>query len=446
MNLRMRGTEATTTTRAQELPRPAEPLHVTLRAFGRSPLEAPTAYFDRLGETFQVGILGSSFVFTRDPEWFDEVLVKQAKSFGKDRTTKNLGALMGQGLLVRDGASWRERRRLLSPPFLPREIESHIALFAREAARVLDDWRPGRAIDLHADMAKMTMRVALSALFGYEPSAGEHFETHMAAAMRYFEGIGGTQIPLPTWVPTGTNRRFVRARQALLQLSNRLIERPAPEESVLGVLQAAVQAGALTRKDVLDEVMTMFVAGHETSALSLTYLLAELGLVRALQVPIFEEARQFSSPPSASNLTARGAVQRAVLEGIRLYPVAWAVGREAHEDVEVRGYRVRRGTQVYLFQWSMQRSDRYFERGAEFCPDRWLERSPTDLPKGVYASFGLGPRICVGQKFALTQMAVVLAEVLRRFEIETASHYPPRLRASITARPADPVVIRVRPR
>src|SRR5690606_9317251 len=103
------------------LPRPAESVLTTLRTFGRSPLEAPGAYFDRLGETFELGLLGDTLVLTRDPEWFDEVLVKQAKSFDKDRTTKNLGALLGQGLLVRDGAAWRERRRLLSPPFLPRE-------------------------------------------------------------------------------------------------------------------------------------------------------------------------------------------------------------------------------------------------------------------------------------------------------------------------------------
>lgn len=445
MNFRMQTSEASSAENVP-LPRPAESVLTTLRTFGRSPLEAPGAYFDRLGETFELGLLGDTLVLTRDPEWFDEVLVKQAKSFDKDRTTKNLGALLGQGLLVRDGAAWRERRRLLSPSFLPREVESHVALFARETTRIMDDWHPGRPVDLHADMAKLTMRVALSALFGYESQVGDHFETYMAAAMRYFEGIAGTQIPLPTWVPTKTNRRFLQARRALRRLAEHLTEQAAPEGSVLGALLAGVRAGTLTRSDVLDEVMTMLVAGHETSALSLTYLLAELGLVRALQVPIAEEARQYSSPPSVTDLTQRGAVHRAVLEGIRLYPVAWAVGREAHEDVEVRGIRVRRGTQVYLFQWSLQRSERYFERATEFWPDRWLERPLGDLPKGVYASFGLGPRVCIGQKFALTEIAVVLSEVLRRFEIETASHYPPPLRASITARPDAPVIVRVRPR
>jgi cytochrome P450 len=192
--------------------------------------------------------------------------------------------------------------------------------------------------------------------------------------------------------------------------------------------------------------MTLLVAGHETSALSLTYLLAELGLVQELQEPILAEVRSFAEPPTLADITQRGAVQHAVLEGLRLYPVAWAVGREPTSDVSVCGHVLRRGTQVYLFQWSMQRSERYFERAREFWPERFASRALTDLPKAAFSSFGLGPRVCIGQQFALAQIAVTLCEVLRAFRIETISPYPPRLRASITARPRDPVLIRVRPR
>jgi cytochrome P450 len=428
------------------LPSPSESVLRTLRAFGRDPLEAPGAYFDRLGETFELRILGQRIVLTRDPHWFDEVLIKQAKSFDKDRTTRNLARLMGRGLLVRDGSTWRERRRLLSPPFLPREVDTHLGLFSREAQRELAAWRPGQVIDLHAAMARMTMRIALLALFGYEPHPSEHLETHMAAAMRYFEGIGGTQIPLSPWIPTRTNRAFVRARAELRALAGRLAERPAPAGTALAALQAGRAEGQLEHGDVLDEVMTLLVAGHETSALSLTYLLAELGLVQDLQEPIADEARQFADPPTVSDIMQRGAVHRAVLEGLRLYPVAWAVGREATADVHIAEHTVEKGAEVYLFQWSLQRSGRYFERPREFWPDRYGERPLTSLAKGTFAPFGLGPRICVGQQFALSQIAVTLSEVLRAFSIDTVSPYPPRLRASITARPRDPVLIRVRPR
>jgi cytochrome P450 len=428
------------------LPQPRESTWQTLRTFGRDPLGAPGAYFDSLGETFELSILGSRFILTRDPEWFDEVLVKQAKSFDKDRTTKNLGTLMGQGLLVSDGTRWRERRRLLSPPFLPREVQKQLGLFSRAARQELASWQPGRAIDLHAAMERLTMRIVLGSLFGYESYPNEHFETQMAAAMRYFEGIAGTQVPLPTWVPTGTNRAFVRARADLRALAARLIERPAPEGTVLAKLQGARAEGQLSRQDVLDEVMTLLVAGHETSALSLTYLLGELGLVQELQDPIARDALEFEDPPTLADVTRRGAIQQAVLEGLRLYPVAWAVGREATQDVRVGEQLLQRGTQVGLFQWSMQRSARYFERPLEFWPDRFAERPLSSLPKGVFSPFGLGPRVCVGQQFALAQIAVTLSEVLRAFRIETVSPYPPRLRASITARPRDPVLIRVRPR
>jgi len=294
-------------------------------------------------------------------------------------------------------------------------------------------------------MSRLTMRTALAALFGYEPTAGEHFEAHMAAAMRYFEGIAGTQIPLPAWIPTSTNRAFVRARAELRALADRLVAQPAPEGTALGALQTGLAERQLTQDDVRDEVMTLLVAGHETSALSLTYLLAELGLVQALQDPIREEAREFGDPPSVADITKRGAVHRAVLEGLRLYPVAWAIGREATLDVSVGEHLVRRGTQVYLFQWSMQRAERYFERPREFWPDRHGGEGLASSAKGGFAPFGLGPRICIGQRFALTQIAVTLSEVLRAFRIETISPYPPRLRASITARPHDPVLIRVRP-
>jgi len=428
------------------LPSPPESVLRTLRTFGRDPLEAPGVYFERLGETFELRILGSPLVLTRDPHWCDEVMVKQAKCFDKDRITKNLGALLGQGLLVRDGRIWRERRRLLSPPFLPREVDGHLRLFSREARRELADWRPGRVIDLQAAMARVTMRIALSALFGYEPRPSEHFETHMAAAMRYFEGIGGTQLTLPAWIPTPSNRAFSRARAELRALTARLIDTPASEGSALSALQTGLREGELTRQDAQDEIMTLLVAGHETSALSLTYLLAELGLAQELQEPIAEEAGRFGDPPTTADLTQRGAVQRAVLEGLRLYPVAWAVGREATRDVSIGDYLLRKGTQVYLFQWSLQRSERYFERAREFWPDRFVERPLSSLPKGTFAPFGLGPRICVGQQFALTEIAVTLSEVLRAFRIDTVSPYPPRLRASITARPRDPVLIRVRPR
>jgi cytochrome P450 len=325
-------------------------------------------------------------------------------------------------------------------------VDAHIALFSREAQRELAGWRPGHVIDLHAAMARVTMRIALIALFGYEPRAEEHFETHMAAAMRYFEGIGGTQFPLPAWIPTRTNRAFVRARAELRALAARLIERPAAEGTALHALQAARTEGLLERDDVLDEIMTLLVAGHETSALSLTYLLAELGLVQALQEPIAAEAKAFAEPPTAHDIMQRGAVHRAVLEGLRLYPVAWAVGREPIEDVQIGDHVVEKGTQVYLFQWSLQRSERYFERAREFRPDRFAERPLASLPKGTFSPFGLGPRICVGQQFALTQIAVTLSEVMRAFRVETVSPYPPRLRASITARPHDPVLVRVRPR
>ncbi len=427
------------------LPRARSGLRALLRLAG-DPLERPAEYFDELGDTFEVRLFGSTHVLTRDPVWFEEVLVKKSKSFQKDRATKGLGALLGQGLLVRDGAAWRERRRLLGPPFTPTEIERHLATFRAEATRELDRWRPDEAVDIHQSMARLTMRIALVTLFGYEASERDEFEVHMAAAMRYFEGIGGTQVPLPTWVPTRVNRDFALARLRFREFLERIIARAAPPGSVLDVLEGARRDGRLSHDDVVDEAMTMLVAGHETSALSLTYLLAELGLQPELQEPIVRAASSWADPLSLRDLTQGSAVHRAVLEGLRLYPVTWALGREALEPVDIEGCRVEAGTQVYLFQWSMQRSPRFFDRALELWPDRFIEQPLGALSKGRFVPFGMGPRICIGNQFALAEIAVILTDVLRRFRVETKSRFPPRFRASITARPREPVLVSVRPR
>jgi cytochrome P450 len=427
------------------LPRPRSDLHALLR-LGGDPLERPEQYFDELGDTFELRLFGATHVLTRDPVWFDEVLVKKSKSFQKDRATKGLGALLGQGLLVRDGAPWRERRRVLSASFTPVEIEGHLAAFRAETLRELDRWRAGETVDLHRAMARLTMRIALVTLFGYEPGASDRFEDEMAAAMRYFEGVGGTQVPLPTWVPTRVNRGFVLARRRFRAFLERVIAQTAPPSSVLGVLEEARRGGRLSHDDVVDEAMTMLVAGHETSALSLTYLLAELGLQPELQGPIASEAASWDDPPTLRDITTDGAVHRAVLEGLRLYPVTWVLGREALEAVDIAGCTVNAGTQIYLFQWSMQRSPRFFERARELWPDRFIEQPLPSLPKGRFTPFGMGPRICIGNQFALAEIAVILTDVLRRFRIETKPPFPPRLRASITARPRDPVLVSVLPR
>jgi len=425
------------------LPRPREAGVVSLLKLARDPLHAPLAYFDRWGDTFQLRLFGAEHILTRDPAWFDEVQVKQPKAFHKDKTTQGLAALMGQGLLVRDGPSWRDRRRLLSTPFVPAAIDAQLAIFVDEAERELSTWTAGSLVDLHAAMARLAMRTALRTMFGYAPEAGENFEQPMAAAMRYFEGILGTQTPLPTWVPTATNRAFVRARATLLSLVDKLLTTPAPEGSVLGVLLAAHRSGQLSRQDVVDEAMTMLVAGHETAALSLTYLLAELGQAPAVQDAVAADAMTFAGVPTRADLMRDGAVQRAVLEGLRLYPVAWATGREVVEPVNVLGTQLTQGTQVYLYQWAMQRSERVYPQAQTFWPDRFVERPVSTLPKGAFSPFGGGPRICIGYQFAMAEIATILVCTLLRYRVQTVSPFPPRMRTSITARPRDPVLIRV---
>ncbi len=426
------------------LPAPSEHPLRTVLCFARAPFTAPGEYFARLGDTFRLNALGQSAVFTRSPEWFDAVLVQRAKSFRKDALTRGLSDVLGHGLLTTDGEVWRERRRALAPEFAPLRIVDHLALFEEETERALAKLAGRESVDLGAMMSSLTLRVALRAFFHAPPWFERDLTAEMDAVMTYFEGVLGTQVPLPLWVPSFGNRRFLRARARLHRFLDGLFAEPAFRASPLGVLRR--DHPELLDTDLRAEAMTLLVAGHETSALGLTYLLAELAKLPEEQSAIVREVATWATPASLANVMERGPLGRALLEGMRLYPVTWALGREALEDVVIGGEALARGTQVYLYQWAALRSGRYFPEPERFWPERFVQQPLASLPKGLYSPFGAGPRICIGNHFALAEMAVVLGRTLARYELEPLGEFPSAFRASITARPAAPVRVRLRRR
>lgn len=426
------------------LPAPGEhPLRTVLR-FAREPFTAPGEHFDRLGDTFRLEAFGRTAVFTRSPEWFDAVLVQSARSFRKDALTRGLSEVLGHGLLTTDGEVWRARRRVLAAEFAPLRVADHLALFEEETERALAKLAGSEPLDLGAAMAELTLRVAIRAFFHGSSELEQHLAREMDAVMTYFEGVLGTQVPLPLWIPSPANRRFLHARRRLHRFLDRLLAEPAFQASPLGVLRR--DHPELSDTDLRAEAMTLLVAGHETSALGLTYLLAELAKLPQEQSAIVREVEAWSTPASLADVTGKSSLGRALLEGMRLYPVTWALGREALEDVVVQGEALARGTQVYLYQWAALRSGRHFTEPERFWPERFVRQPLSSLPKGLYAPFGAGPRVCIGNHFALAEMAVVLGRTLARYELEPYGEFPGGFRASITARPAAPVRVRLRRR
>jgi cytochrome P450 len=429
-------------------PRPAAPGWLTMLDLGRDQLQRPIDYFERLGDSFESSWFGVPMIATRDPEVFEEVLVRQHKLFRKDAITRSLSSLLGNGLLTSDGEEWRKNRRIVSPHFRATEIGAYLGTFREEAERELSSWPAGAAIDVHRALTRVTLRVVLRTVFGSDGSENLDIERSMDDVISHALGIAGTWITLPLYLPTPSNRRFLRARAHLRAEAGRLIAQARSQgggSSVLGSLLSAQESGALSEQQLIDESLTFLLAGHETSALTLSYTLALLaahpGEQRSVQ-------RELSSLADDDLAALRGAAQltAAVKESLRLYPPAWSIGREATQACELGGVPVRAGTQVFLFQWAAHRHPRWFPEPLAFRPQRWTPEQEACLPRALYMPFGAGPRVCIGNHFAMAEILVVLGTLLRRRDFTLAQPFSPRFQPALTLRPRSPVLLRASPR
>ncbi len=431
---------------SQKPPRPKGSSWLTILDLGRDPLRRPLHYFERFGDTFGGHLLGKDILVTRDPAVFEDVLIKKHKLFIKDDITRGLGQLLGTGLLTSEGDTWKNSRRVIVPHLQAGAIERYLAIFRQETDRMLSAWVPGKELDLHAEMTALTVRITLRSVFGTEAEDPRQFEHSMRAVMSYFAGFANTLMTLPLWLPTPDNLRFRRAREHLRAAMRRTLasaRSSAGAPSVLHSLLSAQDAGALSEQQLMDEGLTMLLAGHETTALALTYTLALLADAPEQQSALRAEIGRLPAPDTLEALRAQQALARVIKESMRLYPESWALGREALEDTEAGGWAIARSTQVYLYQWAAHQNPRYFERPDEFLPSRWTPELEASLPRCAYTPFGGGPRVCIGNHFAWAELVCVLADALARFELIPREPFRPRLLLSMTARPKHPIRMRV---
>ena len=250
-------------------------------------------------------------------------------------------------------------------------------------------------------------------------------------------------LRLPPWVPTPANVKLNRAVKRIDRVLYKIIEARRRESSkgsdLLGALLAAQDdAGyGMSNRELRDECITLFIAGHETTALALTHSLYLLAQHRDVRQRFHQELQAVlgDRQPSAEDAKALELTERIVKESMRIYPPVWVIGREAVQDVELGGYRVKRGTQLIMPQWVVHRDPQWFSDPQEFDPDRWLPERCSDLPRFAYFPFGGGPRVCIGNHFAMMEAVLLLALFGQRFHFELLPDEHLEFRPSVTLRP-----------
>ena len=422
----------------------------------------PLGFFERIaseyGPVARYELGGDEFVQVSAPEHVGHVLVDANDRYVKgDRFQEALRPPLGNGLLTNEGEFWRSQRHTIEPAFHPRQLDRYAEVMVAYTERLLDDWADGEVRNVHEDMMGLTVEIAAKALFDVDVrDQREAVGDALEAVMDHVERSASRPIDVPHWLPTPGNREYQRALSALESIADRIIDERADSAEGDDVVSRLLDAedGRVTRTQIRDEVITLLLAGHETTALALTYTLfllathpEETDSLRAdLDAVLGDDAPGTGGrSPTPEDLDDLRSIERVVNEGMRLYPPVYELFREPVVDDEIGGYRIPAGTTVSFQQWVLHRDPSIYEDPETFRPDRWTEGFERELPPFAYFPFGGGPRRCVGERFAMLEATLILATMLRKWSFDpvtTELSFSP----SITLRPAGPVELRVRKR
>jgi cytochrome P450 len=451
-----------------------------MRAFLRDPLGFMTRAARAQGDVAGMRMLGQDYYLLSHPDDVESLLVEHQDDVIKDLDTRRLGShVLGQGLVNSEGALWRKQRKLMASAFTPRRIRSYAAAMDEITGRNLARWHHGMEVDLHAEMSRITLHIVAAVLFGTDVEDDtERVAASMAVLDHFFSRSVEQLLRLPPWLPTPNVLRLRGAVRRIDQVIYRIIgERRSREhgaapgaspevlddvpggvadsnvadsgarDDVLAALLAARDDGGtgMTDQQLRDECVTLFLAGHETTALALVHALYLLAGHPEIEARFHDEVSAVLGAPGhtdpdlpASDAAARLVhTERVLKEAMRLYPPAWAIGREVRRPFALRSRHFDAGAQLAVSQWVLHRDPRWFPAPERFDPDRWLPERAAGIPRMAFLPFGGGPRICIGNHFAMTEAVLVLARIGQRFRVELPAGTELAFRPSVTLRPRD---------
>jgi cytochrome P450 len=433
--------------------RPARPpgpkqqwLSGNLAEFKRDRLAALLRWQREFGDLVWARFGPRSILFVNHPDLVERVLVDQNRKFIKHFRLRSARRTLGRGLLTSEGDFWRAQRKLAQPAFHRERISSYAAVMVECTERMLTSWAAGQVRDAQDDMMRLTLDIVAKTLFDAEIGADSTAATEaMETLLATFIARTGQLFTLPHWVPTPLNMRVERAARRLDRIILKIIadRRQSGEDrgDLLSMLMHAQDEDSgrrMTDQQLRDEAMTLFMAGHETTANTLAWIWFLLSNHPAAEARLHAELEGVlgGRAPTLADLSRLRYTGMVINEALRLFPTVWMVGREAIEPVELGGYRIPVGTTVFMPQWAIHRDPRWYDDPESFQPERWASGLLEKLPRYAYFPFGGGPRVCIGNSFALMESALLLATIAQKYRLKLASNAVVTPLPTATLRPA----------
>ncbi|MET0762387.1 MAG: cytochrome P450 [Thermoleophilaceae bacterium] len=414
------------------------------REFERMPLPLLLRLYGEYGPVFTIRLMYAPVVFAIGPEANHYMTVSHASNFRwRDGGMGDLIPLLGDGLLTTDGEYHKRARRIMLPAFHREQVAAASGIMLEEAERALESWRPGARIDLYAWTRALALRIAMRALFGFDPDRGLR-DADMAEEFERALGFWGEDYTMQMLRgPASPWRRMLRARALLDRVIFSAIDRRrASGERGTDILSLLLDAededgSRLSERELRDQVMTLLFAGHDTATSTVAFLFYELARNPDELAPLLAELDQAGDGELPR-------LEMAVDEILRMYPPAWIGPRRSIEPFELSGVRVPGGVLVNYCSWASHHLSEVFPQPWRFRPERFSPEERAGLPKGAYVPFGGGSRTCIGMRFGLLEVKTIASAVLRRFSVELAEPMRPlsiRQMPTLSPRGGLPVIV-----
>ena len=399
--------------------------------------------------------LGVPACYISRPDYIESVLVTQSNNFVKSKDYRAMRRVLGNGLLLSEGEFWRRQRKLIQPAFHQERIAAYAQIMVGYTQRMMKSWSDGQKLDMHEAMMRLTLSIVAKTLFDADVShEAEDVDAALTVLMGKFLRQAGMALLLPTWVPLPTSQLLKRAVGRLDKVIYGIIEQRRASGQMAGDLLSAFlqaqddQGVGMTDRQLHDEIMTLFLAGHETTAnvLSWTWLL--LGQNPEVEKKLVEELGRVLGGriPTPADLPQLVYTDMVLRESMRLYPPVWVIGRRALETFRLGDYEIPADTNMLISQYLMHRDARYFPEPEKFDPQRWSagDSRAVSLPRFAYFPFGGGPRVCIGAGFAMMEAVLLLATIAQKFQIQIAPGEKVSMQPSVTLRPRNGIPVKLK--
>ncbi len=403
--------------------------------FQRDPLNFFQMLADEYGDVARFHLGPYRALLISHPDHIQQVLVKDAKKYHKSQVIKlAMGKFISNGLVSSDGTFWQKQRQLIQPAFHYNRIQSYATHMVSAAERLMSEWGSSQEVEIEEAMMKVALNIVNKTLFDANVTDASAHQVH--EAMRIFQDIVGNEVKspsmLPGWIPTAHSRSRLKALGMLDDIILNIInERRRSGEDRGDLLSMLLlsryeDGSPMPDQQVRDEALTLFVAGHETTGTALTWTLYLLSQHPEIEHRLHNELDTVlgNHSPTLEDLSRLPFTEMVIKESMRLYPPAWMTSRMATEDTTIGDYAVKKGTMVFVSPYVTHHDPRWWDSPDEFNPERFAADWEDTVPRYAYFPFGGGPRVCIGNTFAMMEARLVMATLIRAFQFELVPNHP----------------------